>query len=75
MKRIVIEVDPSACTGCGLCTLDCPTLAIEVRDGCSMLVDERCCDGGGACVASCPHGAIALAEREARPFEAGRRRQ
>jgi Fe-S-cluster-containing hydrogenase component 2 len=53
---------------------DCPTAALEVRDGCSRLADDRCCDGGGGCIDACPHGAIALAEREALPFEPGRRR-
>lgn len=74
MKRTVIAIDERVCTGCGLCMLDCPTFAIEVCDGCSRLADDRCCDGGGACMAGCPHGAMALVERESRPFEPGRRR-
>ena len=74
MRRTVIAIDERRCAGCGLCTLDCPTFAIEVRDGRSRLADDRCCDGGGACIAACAKGAIALAEREARSFEPGRRR-
>jgi len=74
VKRTVVTIDDRRCTGCGLCMPDCPTAALEVRDGCSRLADDRCCDGGGACVAACPHGAIVLAEREARPFDPGRRR-
>jgi NAD-dependent dihydropyrimidine dehydrogenase PreA subunit len=74
MRRTVVEIDESLCTGCGLCMLDCPTFSLEVRDGCSRLADDRCCDGCGACLAACPHGAIALVEREARPFEPERRR-
>lgn len=75
MRRVVIEVDERLCTGCGLCTLECPTFAIEVCDGCSRLADDRCCDGGGGCLAACPHGAISLAGCEARPFDPGRRRE
>ena len=74
-RRTVVAIDERLCTGCGLCMPDCPTAALEVRDGCSRLADDRCCDGGGACIAACPHGAIVLAEREARPFEPGRRRE
>lgn len=75
MRRIIVAIDERRCTGCGLCTLDCPTATLEVRDGYSRLADDRCCDGGGACVAACPTGAIVLAGREARPFDPGRRRE
>jgi NAD-dependent dihydropyrimidine dehydrogenase PreA subunit len=75
MRRTVVVIDKRLCTGCGLCLPDCSTFALEVCDGCSRLADDRCCDGGGACIGACPHGAIALAEREARPFEPGRRRE
>lgn len=74
VARRVAAFDARLCTGCGLCIPDCPTFAIEVRDGCSRLADDRCCDGGGACTGACPHGAIGLEERPARPFEPGRRR-
>ena len=74
VRRTVVAIDEQRCTGCGLCMPDCPAGALEVRDGCSRLADDRCCDGGGACVPGCPHGAIILVEREARPFEPGRRR-
>jgi ferredoxin/mono/diheme cytochrome c family protein len=59
-----IEIDADACTGCELCAVDCPYLALtmigrpEQRD--LAVVDSEACVGCGICLGSCAFGAMAL---------------
>jgi len=47
MKRKIIEIDQSKCTGCGLCCDKCPEGAIKMVDGKAHVVGEFLCDGLG----------------------------
>ena len=46
-----------ACTGCGICTKNCPYSAMSVTDG-KACVDQSKCFGCGLCQSACPAKAI-----------------
>jgi Fe-S-cluster-containing hydrogenase component 2 len=69
MKRNIIRIDESKCTGCGLCIPNCAEGSLEIRDGKAVLVKEALCDGLGACLGHCPEGALVVEEREADEFD------
>ncbi|MGQ9571396.1 MAG: ATP-binding protein [Thermodesulfovibrionales bacterium] len=69
MKRKIIHIDESRCTGCGLCIPGCPEGAIQLIDNKARVVSELYCDGLGACIGYCPEGAITFEEREALPYD------
>ena len=54
-----VEVDPSRCTACGLCTLECPTKALtlvrkEEEDSFQLLFQHDLCNACGLCGEACP---------------------
>ena len=64
--RGMLQWDPSSCTGCGLCAIDCPAQAIEV-----IMLDKKAkrfvihyhadrCTFCAQCVQSCRQGSLSL---------------
>lgn len=68
MKRKIISIDETKCTGCGQCIPDCPEGALQIIENKARLVSDLFCDGLGACIGTCPEGAISVIEREAAPY-------
>lgn len=69
----VVEIDEASCTGCELCVIDCPYLAltmvaqpeIDAAEGLQArrplaVVDPDACVGCGICIGSCSFGAMRL---------------
>jgi NAD-dependent dihydropyrimidine dehydrogenase PreA subunit len=69
LKRKIISIDDTKCTGCGQCIPDCPEGALQMIEGKARLVSDLFCDGLGACIGTCPEGAISVIEREAEPYD------
>jgi Fe-S-cluster-containing hydrogenase component 2/mono/diheme cytochrome c family protein len=67
-RNEVVVIDPEACTGCELCVVDCPYLALTMVDrtepskqeGQVAELDPAACVACGICVGSCAFGAIDL---------------
>ena len=64
MKRTIVKIDESRCSGCGECVKGCHGGALQLIDGKARVVNEDYCDGLGACIGNCPVEAITLEERE-----------
>jgi len=60
VEAITAEVNPEACTVCGICAKVCPYNAIVVdkKAGKPAVVTEAACAGCGTCAAECPADAI-----------------
>jgi ferredoxin len=62
-------LDNEKCTGCGLCTIDCPTKALTIsqqseRDSYQLLLRQELCNACGLCEKSCPEHCLQLVEKE-----------
>jgi ferredoxin len=71
-------IDKEKCTGCGLCTIDCPTKALIInqsneRNTYQLLFRQEACDACGVCEKSCPENCLQLVEIEPEEDGAGRK--
>ena len=73
MKRQIIHIDQEKCNGCGACAAACHEGAIAMIGGKATLMRDDYCDGMGDCLPHCPTGAITFEQREAAPYNGGRR--
>lgn len=69
MIRRIINIDESACNGCGACAEACHEGAIVMEGGKAKLLRDDYCDGLGDCLPKCPTGAITFVEREASAYD------
>ena len=60
MKRRIIQIDESKCTGCGLCVNACHEGAIKLVIGKAKVIRDDYCDGLGDCLPTCPTDAISF---------------
>lgn len=66
-----ISIDPTLCTGCGLCAETCPDAAIARRHG-KAAIDTEACLGCGLCAKVCPPRALSAGPIGFRAFLGGR---
>jgi ferredoxin len=69
VKRNIIEIDHSLCTGCGACVEECDEHTLSIKNGKCVLKGECYCHGHGICVDACPTGALKIVEKIADKFE------
>jgi len=62
VDSITAEINPEACTACGICARVCPYNAIQFdkRSGQPARVTTAACAGCGTCSAECPSNAIEM---------------
>ncbi len=62
VESITAEINPEACTACGICARVCPYHAIQFdkRSGQPARVTTAACAGCGTCAAECPSNAIEM---------------
>jgi len=63
----ILILDKEKCTGCSLCTIDCPTKALTLyqngeRDTYQILFRQEICNTCGVCEKSCPENCLQLEE-------------
>ncbi|MCI9443282.1 MAG: 4Fe-4S binding protein [Oscillospiraceae bacterium] len=61
----MVEINPSLCTGCGLCASNCAVHAIVQSDNGTYFCNKTWCFACGQCVALCPTGAPSMPGLEA----------
>ena len=52
------EIDPEACTGCGICLKNCPADAISGERRKPHVIDQEKCTKCGTCLEKCPFSSI-----------------
>lgn len=57
---VTLELDRSACIGCGRCAEVCPHQVFEVSNRRASIIDRDGCMECGACARNCPARAIAV---------------
>jgi ferredoxin len=65
---VTLVLDNEKCTGCGLCTLDCPTKALALSQNgeeniYQIIFLQKICNACGACEKSCPENCLRLVEQ------------
>jgi ferredoxin len=70
-------IDKEKCTGCGLCTIECPTKALMInqsseKDTYQLLFRQEACNACGVCEKSCPENCLQLVEKEPEQNKTGK---
>jgi len=60
LDKIMPELDPAQCDGCGLCVERCPTGALAMQGALAIIARPDLCSYCATCEDICPAGAIAL---------------
>ena len=61
LKNVVtLKLEPSLCTGCGVCVLVCPHAVFEIRNGKAVISKMNDCMECGACALNCQFNAISV---------------
>jgi ferredoxin len=65
---VIPIIDKEKCTGCGLCTIDCPTKALVIsqmseKETYQLLFLKETCNACGVCETSCPENCLQLVEK------------
>jgi hydrogenase-4 component H len=65
---MILVLDQKKCTGCGLCTIDCPTEALTLSQNAEentfqIIFRQRICNACGICEKSCPENCLRLADQ------------
>jgi NAD-dependent dihydropyrimidine dehydrogenase PreA subunit len=55
-----LKLDPSKCTGCGMCVEVCPHAVFAVKNRKARIVDMDACMECGACARNCAAGALTV---------------
>jgi nitroreductase/NAD-dependent dihydropyrimidine dehydrogenase PreA subunit len=58
-RKVTTNIDPTMCTGCGLCIHVCPDQTLSIIDDLAAVTGERCMQCGH-CAAACPVDAISV---------------
>ena len=58
--KIMPEIDPTKCDGCGLCVRRCPTGALAMQGALAVIVQPDLCSYCATCEDTCPTEAIGL---------------
>jgi len=53
-----LQLDPTRCTGCGICVEVCPHGVFRIESRKASIVDRDACMECGACARNCPFGAL-----------------
>lgn len=67
MKNI-IKIDENTCIGCGLCSQDCPSDNIIVKDKKADILSQNCLKCGH-CTAICPENSVSISGYREKPIE------
>jgi len=76
-NNVIPFIDKEKCTGCGLCTIDCPTKALIInqnseKDIYQLLFRQEACNACGVCQKSCPENCLQLVEKEPEKDKTGK---
>ena len=57
---VTLELDPSKCNGCRMCTVVCPHAVFEMQNKRAVIGNKDLCMEYGACEKNCPENAISV---------------